>query len=36
MLSSAEVVIENADEEIPLVIVKSFEMQSCVSGFHFL
>ena len=28
-------IIENADEEIPLVIIKTFEIQSCVRVFHF-
>ena len=36
MLPSIEMVIENVDEEIPLVnIIKTFEIQSCVRGFHF-
>ena len=26
---------ENVDEEIPLVITKTFEIQSCVRGLHF-
>ena len=28
-------IIENADEEIPLVIIKTFEIQSCVRVSHF-
>ena len=35
MLPSIEMIIENVDEEIPLVIIKTFEIQSCIRAFHF-
>ena len=35
MLPSIEMIIEKVDEEIPLVILKAFEIQSYVRGFHF-
>ena len=34
MLPSIEMIIENVDEEIPLVIIKTFESPSCGRGFH--
>ena len=36
MLPSIEMVIKNVEEEILLVIIKMFVIQSCVCGFHFL
>ena len=35
MLPSIEMTIESADEEILLLIIATFEIQSCVRGFHF-
>ena len=35
ILSQIEMIIENVEEEIPVVIMKIFEIQSCVRGFHF-
>ena len=35
MLPSTEMIVENVDEEIPLVIIKTLEIQSCVCVFHF-
>ena len=35
MLPSIEMIVENVDEEIPLVIIKTLEIQSCVRVFHF-
>ena len=32
MLSSIKMIIKKVDEEIPLVIIKAFEIQSCVHG----
>ena len=30
-----EMIIENVDEEIALIIVRTFEIHSCVRGLHF-
>ena len=35
MLPSVEMIIENVNEEILLVIIKTFEIQSCVRGVYF-
>ena len=35
MLPSTEMIIENVNEEILLVIIKTFEILSFVCGFHF-
>ena len=35
MLPSIEMIIEDVDEEIPQVIVTTFDIQFCVCGFHF-
>ena len=35
MLSEIEMITENVEEEIPVVIIKIFKIQSCVHGFHF-
>ena len=34
MLPSIEMIIKNVDEEILLVVIKTFEVQYCVRGFH--
>ena len=34
MLPSIETIFENVDEEIPLVFIKTFQIQSCVHMFH--
>ena len=35
MLPSIEMIFENVDEEMPVVIIKTFEIQTCVCAFHF-